>query len=346
MFLRNCWYVAAWSEEVTRAPLARIFLGFPVMLYRTGSGEAVALEDRCCHRNLPLSMGTIEGDDVRCDYHGLKFAPSGACIEIPGQPQIPPEARVARYPLIERWGLLWIWMGDAAKADEAWLPQWHYIAEPGWAVIKGNDARPMPMKCSWELNNDNLLDLSHVAYVHPKTLGGHGTDIFPVTTERLPRSVRMIRWMPNLDPIPLWAKYIGNIGKVDRWQVTEAELPSHCMVDVGFAPAGTTAIDKGRETAPRMRVMLTATPETENTSFLFYVQIRNWGLEDEAFTKRFARDSRGIFDEDVVIMEAQQRVAETMPQAATINIRSDAPHLAMRKLVQQALEAERRGSTL
>ena len=83
MFLRNCWYVAAWSEEVGRAPLARILLGLPVMLYRIEKGEAVALEDRCCHRNLPLSMGFIEGDNVRCGYHGLKFAPSGQCIEFP-----------------------------------------------------------------------------------------------------------------------------------------------------------------------------------------------------------------------------------------------------------------------
>jgi hypothetical protein len=114
------------------------------------------------------------------------------------------------------------------------------------------------------------------------------------------------------------------------------------MVDVGFAPAGTTTIDKGRENAPRMRVMLTATPETVNTSFLFYAQIRNWGVEDVEFTQRFARDSRGIFDEDVVVMEAQQRIAKTMPNARTIDIRSDAPHLAMRKLVEQALDAEQR----
>jgi len=133
------------------------------------------------------------------------------------------------------------------------------------------------------------------------------------------------------------------MGKVDRWQITEAELPSHCMVDVGFAPAGTTTIDKGRENAPRMRVMLTATPETASSSFLFYAQIRNWGVDDVAFTQRFARDSRGIFDEDVVVMEAQQRIADTMPEAPTIDIRSDAPHLAMRKLVRQTLEAEPSG---
>ncbi len=341
MFLRNCWYVAAWSEEVTRTPLARTFLGMPTMLYRAEDGEAVALEDRCCHRNLPLSMGKIEGSDVRCGYHGLKFDRTGRCIEIPGQPQIPPDAKVMRFALVERWGLVWIWPGDPAKADETLLPRWHYLTEPGWSVIKGNDAAPVAMKCNWELNNDNLLDLSHVTYVHPKTLGAHGADQYPVQTDRRPRSVRMIRWMPNVPPIPMWAKYLSSAGNVDRWQITEAELPGHCTVDAGFAPAGESTIDNLREDSPRIRVLLTATPETESTSYLFYAQIRNFGVEDAAFTDRFRRDSRGVFDEDVVILEAQQRANDAMPDAPTIDIRFDAPHLAMRRLVREFAEREK-----
>ena len=94
MFLRHCWYIAAWSSEIGRAPLARMLLGEPVLLYRTQGGKAIALEDRCCHRNLPLSMGTLEGDAVRCGYHGLKFDASGACVEVPGQSTIPAGARI------------------------------------------------------------------------------------------------------------------------------------------------------------------------------------------------------------------------------------------------------------
>jgi phenylpropionate dioxygenase-like ring-hydroxylating dioxygenase large terminal subunit len=83
--LRNSWYVAAWDREVTRAPLARVFLDQPVVLYRKEDGTPVALEDRCCHRQLPLSMGKVEGDELRCGYHGLKFDSAGRCVEIPGQ---------------------------------------------------------------------------------------------------------------------------------------------------------------------------------------------------------------------------------------------------------------------
>src|SRR2546423_7561339 len=122
MFLRNSWYVAARSAEVARKPLARILLNEPVALYRKEDGTPVALEDRCCHRQLPLSMGKLEGDDLRCGYHGLKFAPSGQCIEIPGQASIPPQARVRAYPLVERYRWLWIWMGAPERADPKLIP--------------------------------------------------------------------------------------------------------------------------------------------------------------------------------------------------------------------------------
>ncbi len=87
--------MAARSEEVGRTPFARRLLDEPVMLYRRADGAPVALEDRCCHRNLPLSQGRIEGDDVRCGYHGLRFDATGRCVEVPGQSAIPPDAQRA-----------------------------------------------------------------------------------------------------------------------------------------------------------------------------------------------------------------------------------------------------------
>ena len=193
MFLRDYWYVGAYAAEIGEKPLARTILGEPVLLYRTTDGRAIAMEDRCCHRNLPLSMGIREGDAIRCGYHGLKFDSAGQCIEIPGQAQIPPDAKVKTYPAMERWNLIWLWMGDAAKRDESLLPQWQCIDDPALTTTMGNGCEPLPMKCNWELNNDNLLDLTHVVFVHPSTLGGAGLDNNPVTTLRLANSVRKCR---------------------------------------------------------------------------------------------------------------------------------------------------------
>ena len=123
MFLRNCWYAAGWSRDFASAVLTpATILNEPIVIYRQTNGAAVALQDRCCHRFAPLSMGRIEGDDLRCMYHGLKFAPSGKCIEIPGQPKIPLQACVRNFPIVDKYSVAWIWMGDPSLADEALIP--------------------------------------------------------------------------------------------------------------------------------------------------------------------------------------------------------------------------------
>jgi phenylpropionate dioxygenase-like ring-hydroxylating dioxygenase large terminal subunit len=341
MFLRNCWYVAAWGSEVRRAPLARTITGVPVVLFRTEAGAAAALEDRCCHRGLPLSLGRIEGDAIRCGYHGLLFDAAGACIEIPSQKTIPPDARVRRFPLVEKWQLLWIWMGDAAKEDERLIPDWPQLTDPRLAVAIGNGGQPLHMKCHWELNNDNLLDLTHVVYVHRGTLGGQGLDRFPIKTERHARGVRMSRWITDVPPVPLFAQYLNYAGRVDRWQGTDAMLPSHCTIDAGFAPTGAIGPDGDRDRFVRLYALITATPETATTSFMFYAQCRNFAIDDDAVNARIVGDFRTVFLQDVAVMEAQQRIAAALPDAPTIDINIDAPPLAMRRLVQQTLAAER-----
>lgn len=88
-FLRNCWYVAAWDHEIGPEQLfQRTILGQSLLLFRTSAGNVVALDNKCCHRHAPLSLGRREGDCVRCMYHGLKFGPDGKCVEIPGQTAI------------------------------------------------------------------------------------------------------------------------------------------------------------------------------------------------------------------------------------------------------------------
>src|ERR1700683_3001548 len=99
MFVRNCWYMAGWSRDFTRDELKAVtMLNEPIVIYRKNDGGLVALQDRCCHRFAPLSLGRLEHDDLRCMYHGLKFAPSGKCIEIPGPSQNPPASLRARLP--------------------------------------------------------------------------------------------------------------------------------------------------------------------------------------------------------------------------------------------------------
>jgi phenylpropionate dioxygenase-like ring-hydroxylating dioxygenase large terminal subunit len=171
-WIRNCWYVIAWGHEVPPADspelFRRVVLGEPVLVYRTAAGEIVALEDRCCHRHAPLSAGRREGDCVRCGYHGLKFDPSGQCVEAPGIPIVPAKARVKRYPTVLKNNWVFVWMGDPSQADADLLPDNFSCEHPDWQHKPGYLHYDTP----YLLICDNLLDFSHLSYVHEKTLGG------------------------------------------------------------------------------------------------------------------------------------------------------------------------------
>lgn len=190
MFIRNTWYVVAWDHEIPAEGLfTRTICGIPVLMYRQADGTLTALEDRCCHRGAPLSAGRREGDCVRCLYHGLKFEPSGQCIETPWGQRIPPQARVRAFPVVEQHRWVWIWMGDVARADASLIPQTPWLDHPEW--------RSRPGYIHYDVNYllicDNLLDFSHLPFVHPLTLGG-GEDYAgnQPKVERLDNGVREI----------------------------------------------------------------------------------------------------------------------------------------------------------
>lgn len=110
MFLRNAWYPVGWSKDLTGEPVARTLLDDPVVLFRMPNGTLAALEDRCCHRAAPLSLGKLVGEHLQCGYHGLKFDGTGRCVEVPGQKAIPAGASVRSYVVCEKWRMAWIWM--------------------------------------------------------------------------------------------------------------------------------------------------------------------------------------------------------------------------------------------
>ena len=167
MFPRNCWYVAAWDHEVRRLhPMRRLLLGEPVVLYRVSDGTPVALEDRCCHRHAQLSRGRVRGDTIECAYHGLRFAPDGACVHIPSQTHIPAAARVRSYPVTERYHWIWIWPGDPALADESLIPDFGVMDHPDWNWR----GETLPVAGNAMLVIENLMDLTHLPVLHRTTL--------------------------------------------------------------------------------------------------------------------------------------------------------------------------------
>ena len=172
MWLRNCWYVIAWDHEIPSQDEERLFtrkvLNEPILVYRTHSGTLVALANTCCHRHAPLSKGIREGDSVRCGYHGLLFNAQGQCTQVPGMDTAPAKACVKTYPVAVKNRWVFVWMGDPAQADITQLPDNFSCDHPDWVNLPGY----MHYDTPYLLIADNLLDFSHLSYVHAKTLGG------------------------------------------------------------------------------------------------------------------------------------------------------------------------------
>lgn len=164
VFVRNAWYVLAWSDEIGEAPLGRRLLGEDVVLYRDSRGKAACLDGHCPHRQFPLARGRVEGDNLRCAYHGFAFGPDGACVEIPSAESVG-ACRVRSYPAVEKWRWIWVWAGDAALADEALIPNHHELGLEGGA-FEAIPSYRLPIAGRYQLLNENLLDLSHILYLH------------------------------------------------------------------------------------------------------------------------------------------------------------------------------------
>jgi nitrite reductase/ring-hydroxylating ferredoxin subunit len=246
MFIRNAWYIAAWDDELTDNPLARRILNEPVVLFRDKAGKAAAIADRCCHRGTPLSLGEVVDQGLQCGYHGMVFDGAGKCVHIPGQDKIPDKAFVPAYPVVERDRFIWIWMGEAAKADPARIVDvpWHRNAER-W----GHRHAVIPIKGSYILMVDNLMDLTHLGYVHKRTVGGNpATHIeAKMETARTQSGVRFTRWMLSSVPPPTYVAAYGFKGKVDRWQEFEWVAPSSVLQWTGAKDAGQGAPEGDRE---------------------------------------------------------------------------------------------------
>ena len=219
MFVKNAWYIAAMSDEIGRSLLQRWILDEPVVMYRTEDGGPVALRDVCPHRSMPLSMGELLGDQLRCGYHGLVFAPDGRCTHIPAQTHISERWCVKSFPIVEKWRWLWIWTGDPKAADETLISDFHWNEDPDWIPTGGH----FEIKCHYQLLVDNLLDLSHLAFVHRTTIGTDAVAENPATVTREGDNVRIVRSMPSCPAPPLYVK-LPRLWRRNRSQ------PGYCVL--------------------------------------------------------------------------------------------------------------------
>ena len=341
-FLKNAWYAVVWSSGLGVEPIARTITDEFVVLYRRDDGTPVALEDCCCHRALPLSLGFIEGDHIRCGYHGLLFAPNGNCVEVPGQSTIPPGAKVRSYPVVERWNTVWIWMGQEAEADETTIPELPWLDDPGWIPSSGY----IHMNAHYQLLVDNLLDLTHVTYLHTRTIAGDPSEgLVPVKTERDGDTVQVRRWMLDTPPPPMFADAGGFTGKVDRWQLITWRPPSTVVLDIGCADAGSGAPEGDRSHGISMWSTHLITPESDTATNYHWCYARNYALDDAEMTRLLYEGGDRTFNEDVAVLEEQQVALLDNAEAPLIDINIDNAPMQARRIVDQLIATERNNSS-
>ena len=339
MFIRNAWYIAGWANEVSEKPLARRILDEPIVLFRDRQGKAGALIDRCCHRSAPLSLGQVTDAGLECGYHGLTFDCSGRCVLIPGQEKIPQKASVRHYPLVEKDEFLWIWMGDADKADPALILDYPYH----------NDYRQWPhkhglyhVKCNYMLLVDNLMDLTHIGYIHGKTIGGNPMTHVQAEMETTPteNGLRFIRWMPNSVAPPTYAKAVPFAGLVDRWQEFDYVAPTSIIQWSGAIDAGKNARANRDQAGFSLRLFHGLTPETETTTHYFWSTANGYRQDEPEATELLFQEIGKAFVEDKDIVESQQLRMNEMGESGLVDIIHDRNRIHMRRIVERMLKEE------
>ena len=338
--VRNAWYIGAWSHELDDGPIARRIMGEEVVLFRSGSGVAAALEDRCCHRGVKLSLGAAVEGGLQCGYHGMVFDARGACVDNPGE-KISRAYRVRAFPVVERQHFVWIWMGDADRADESRIIDYpHHDPSDEWNFRYGR----YEIAANYMFMIDNLMDLTHLGYVHVSTIGGNPgeNDYAEMTSDRTERGARFRRWMVDTTPPPSFVKVAGFKGQVDRWQDFEYVAPTSVLQWTATHDTGTGGIENPSKPGGLMlRLFHHATPaDDENFHYFFSTALRGQAYDSPANTA-FHADALNAFLEDKVFIEAQQEAVTRDPARKLLFRKHDKAVAYSRQALHQMQEGER-----
>jgi len=350
-FLRNIWYVAGWASQFDASgPAGRTIIDEPIVLYRKRDGKLVALADRCAHRWAPLSFGRVEGDDLRCMYHGLKFAADGRCVQVPGQDRIAKSLCVRTYPVIEKHRVVWIWMGDPTLADPTLIPDLGLLDQHWQHLYFGN----LDYEANYSLINDNLLDLSHVAFLHEKTIGQSVVPaaegpLKPYTAsgsaaKPVDRGVRVESWVSG--PLARTVSLPKKVPDGDLWTRVDFLAPGILIAIDQMYPYGVAEECKSLPPGPE-RVSLcdsmsiqAVTPMTARKTRYFY----SFGLRasevEAGESDAIWQLAKEAFSEDLRMIEAVQRTIDTHPRDRMGGIAADRGLVLFRNLMKKLIAGE------
>lgn len=342
---KNAWYVAATSDEVVNKPLARQICDEKVVFYRSENGQIAAVEDFCPHRGAPLSLGFVKEGHLVCGYHGLIMGCDGHTIAMPGQ-RVQGFPIIRSFPVVERYGFIWIWPGQKERADQNLIPSLHWYNNPEWAYGGGL----YHVKANYLLMIDNLMDLTHEKYVHSTSIGQPELDETPCKTVVNGEEVITSRFVNNAYVAPpfwrlaLRAKGLADDVPVDRWQVCRFTPPSHVMIEVGVAHAGHGGYNAPDDKKVYAIVVDFITPETEDSHWYFWGMARKFNPQDEALTEQIREGQGKIFSEDLGMLENQHANLRHWPNRELLKLNIDSGGVQARRIIDRWLSNEQSNS--
>lgn len=335
-YLRNAWYAAGWSHDVGSTPLARTFHDIPVVFYRGQDGSVIALHDMCPHRFAPLSLGRVQGDIIACGYHGLEFSSTGACVRNPhGRGATPTSLSVRAFPVAERGRMLWIWMGDAERADTALVPSFEALGDDRLSWVHGQ----LHVNANYQLVIDNLLDLTHVEFLHPFLASSGNSERTTFRTTQVENGVSAFYDIKD-EPVSglfqmLWG---GDETHGDMRAYMHWTAPANLYLDVGMAPSGS---DIARGAAiPTVHLL---TPETEDTTHYFWAAGRNRRHGDEEISRMLRYGTQNAFENEdepmIRAVRSRMRSNDLFAHKPAL-LPTDEAAVRARRTIERMIEAE------
>jgi phenylpropionate dioxygenase-like ring-hydroxylating dioxygenase large terminal subunit len=325
MFINN-WYVACRIEDVKDGePFHVRMLGADFVLFRDSAGQVHCLSDVCCHRGASLSGGKVKGDCIACPYHGWEFNGQGACTKIPAlgaDAQIPKRARVDTYPVQEKFGWIWTFLGDAPEEErppflgDEWFPE--YFKKDEWSYVSLVYEAPV----NWARSEENSIDGAHPSFVH-KSFGSKRdpkVHIVPIVADEWGARTTRERTPPDRSQ------------KTGAMREITAEKRGKTIATTAFTFTGVShRIDIQRADGLRQVTLSHRTPIDEFNTRTFTTQARDY-LREESFQEERAEGRMRAIQEDIDIVKTVKPPLPPRTSGAELLTEADQLEGAFRKL--------------
>ncbi|HTU27578.1 MAG TPA: aromatic ring-hydroxylating dioxygenase subunit alpha [Pirellulales bacterium] len=309
------WYPVAFSHDVGSTPLAVRLLDERIALFRLADGQVRASRDLCIHRGAPISLGTVEGNEIVCRYHGLRYDGTGACTLIPAQPgATTTRMRLHLFACREEYGLVWIRLVDDREVPFPAFDEWN---DPSFVQVLPDS---VDLSASAGRQVEGFLDVSHFAFIHRATFGEtDNTEVPPYPVEVTPHGFRA-DYVSTVSNYPVHLKHLNPPGF--QWRrLFEVWLPFTAKLTIFFPGGG------------RLCILNAASPVSARKTRMFCPICRDF--DRDAPLQDSLDFNHQVFAEDKAIVETQHPEDLPLDLADEVHIRADRSSITYRKLLAE-----------